>query len=427
MLTLYGVYMSRGFKDFSGQKIGKLYIESLAVGKKPIHWNCLCDCGTKLIVSSSNLRTQTQCKYCSRACGYRLIDLSGRVFGDLTVIERVYDGSKGNAKWLCHCSFCNNTNVVVRSNDLLTGGQTRCGQCRIRLKDDLSGKTFNSIYVIDRLPSENGRVWWKCRCLLCNREFKGDGGNIRSGQKACSLECSNFKGVGRLSSSYWCGIKAGAATRGLDFDINMGDCWHIFCAQKSSCCLSGVRIHMARHHKDIQTASLDRKHSLVGYKPDNVQWVHKTINRMKLSCGDDEFIQLCCEVTDYHQCRAYHNNHSQLDTSVPKRMFTSLKKDAKKRGLYFGVTYEQIDSLYHCQRGLCKLTGKAIGFADGDIHASLDRIDSSLGYTTDNIQWIQRRVNMAKNSYRQTAFIAWCRLVANYQRRSASIHTYAAA
>ena len=52
--------------------------------------------------------------------------------------------------------------------------------------------------------------------------------------------------------------------------------------------MSGVPIGF-----DDATASLDRIDSSRGYVPENVQWVHKVINRMKGTLSDDEFKSWC--------------------------------------------------------------------------------------------------------------------------------------
>jgi len=44
--------------------------------------------------------------------------------------------------------------------------------------------------------------------------------------------------------------------------------------------------------------------------------------------------------------------------------------------------------------------------------ASLDRIDSSKGYTPDNTQWLHKRVNKSKMEFDQKDFITMCRAVA---------------
>lgn len=51
-------------------------------------------------------------------------DLSGKTFGRLTVVERVMDG-KSNTRWLCLCSCGNNT--VAVSGNLKSGKHKSCG------------------------------------------------------------------------------------------------------------------------------------------------------------------------------------------------------------------------------------------------------------------------------------------------------------
>lgn len=47
----------------------------------------------------------------------KLVDLSGRTFGLLTVLQRVEDRKPGRPMWLCQCE-CGNT-VVVSSTKLI--------------------------------------------------------------------------------------------------------------------------------------------------------------------------------------------------------------------------------------------------------------------------------------------------------------------
>lgn len=49
------------------------------------------------------------------------------------------------------------------------------------------------------------------------------------------------------------------------------------------------------------TASIDRINSNKGYSLSNVQWVHKTINKMKCKLSDDEFIAFCKAVAKHNQ------------------------------------------------------------------------------------------------------------------------------
>jgi hypothetical protein len=96
-------------------------------------------------------------------------------------------------------------------------------------------------------------------------------------------------------------------------------------------------------------------------------------------------------------------------------------KQAKRRSIEFDITYEEVRELLKTQRNLCALTGVAIeiastakGHMHGESTASLDRIDSSLGYLSTNIQWVHKVVNMMKQALPEDKFIAWCKAVAHH-------------
>ena len=45
---------------------------------------------------------------------------------------------------------------------------------------------------------------------------------------------------------------------------------------------------------------------------------------------------------------------------------------------------------------------------------SIDRIDSSQGYTKGNVQWVTNQVNFMKKDLIQQDFINWCKLIYNH-------------
>ena len=49
------------------------------------------------------------------------------------------------------------------------------------------------------------------------------------------------------------------------------------------------------------TASLDRIDNTKGYTQDNVQWVHKDINRIKSDLSQEYFLTLCKTVVDWNK------------------------------------------------------------------------------------------------------------------------------
>lgn len=96
--------------------------------------------------------------------------------------------------------------------------------------------------------------------------------------------------------------------------------------------------------------------------------------------------------------------------NLSSSQFSHIKSDAKRRNLEFNITIEDAWNLLVKQNYLCSITKIKICCLDGS--ASLDRIDSSKGYTINNIQWVHRKINEMKWDYDQKDFIYWCKLVA---------------
>lgn len=87
------------------------------------------------------------------------IPLEGKIIGKLTVFEYI-----GGGKYRCQCD-CGNVVEVFGSN-LTRGHTTSCGCAK--LTADLTGKQFGRLTVIKRVPPENGRTCWECRCECGN-------------------------------------------------------------------------------------------------------------------------------------------------------------------------------------------------------------------------------------------------------------------
>lgn len=74
--------------------------------------------------------------------------------------------------------------------------------------------------------------------------------------------------------------------------------------------------------------------------------------------------------------------------------------------------------LFEWQRGRCFFTGQDISFSENSSvsrhgTASLDRKDSSKGYTYDNCVWVHKDINRFKNNYSVDDFVKMCKMVAS--------------
>lgn len=87
-----------------------------------------------------------------------------------------------------------------------------------------------------------------------------------------------------------------------------------------------------------------------------------------------------------------------------------IRKSAEVRGLQFQVSYEYLSKLFEEQNRTCVLSGLPLvsGNKAKLRTASLDRIDSSIGYIEGNVQWLHKAVNRMKNAYPEEYFVRMC-------------------
>lgn len=100
----------------------------------------------------------------------------------------------------------------------------------------------------------------------------------------------------------------------------------------------------------------------------------------------------------------------------------AIKARCKRKNIPCEVDVKYLWELYQKQNGQCVLSGwdiklKYSNRTGEQQTASLDRIDSSKGYTKDNVQWVHNDINKAKNKFDQDEFIQMCTLVNNKAKK----------
>ena len=102
------------------------------------------------------------------------------------------------------------------------------------------------------------------------------------------------------------------------------------------------------------------------------------------------------------------SKYNQIVSNLPTRK--------KCKNLEFSITPKDISELYEKQNHLCALSGIDLSI---DLtkklqqqNLSVDRIDSNIGYTKDNIQLVDKRINMMKGTLDNEEFINLCCKVA---------------
>lgn len=167
---------------------------------------------------------------------------------------------------------------------------------------------------------------------------------------------------------------------------------------------------------------------------------------VKCSCGKEEYVRgyflrigrqtrckSCASKLSYK--RAFDSNkkigfikrgHEGIGT-LTKTVYSVVKRNARRRNLIWSdeLTIQYLWDLYIKQDRKCAISGLNITFTDKRknkcidyqyMSASLDRINSNIGYTKENIQWVHKDINTMKFDYDQEYFINMCKLITDYNK-----------
>ena len=158
-------------------------------------------------------------------------------------------------------------------------------------------------------PSGQKTQYWKVRCLYCDREkCLSRQKIIFSHQQGCQYcvknrfnksDSWNWKGnsVKNVPAMYFHKTKSSAAKRNLNFSISREDMEEKFLEQIGKCAYTNIELFFG-DSKNRGTASIDRIDSSKGYIKENIQWVHKDVNLMKMDLSHDRFLEICKIITE---------------------------------------------------------------------------------------------------------------------------------
>jgi len=158
---------------------------------------------------------------------------------------------------------------------------------------------FSNVDILSIIPEKVGNEYhYRVKCRNCGKEWlkaKWTFGVYRCQCYKTVNGAYNFQGYKSISAIYFNSCKHGAAVRDFSFEITKEDMWQQWLKQDGKCALSGIPLTIERNYKKMKTmtASLDRIDSTKGYTTDNIQWVHKDLNRMKMNYDNQYFIDMC--------------------------------------------------------------------------------------------------------------------------------------
>ena len=143
------------------------------------------------------------------------------------------------------------------------------------------------------------------------------------------------------------------------------------------------------------------------------------------SCGKEQsYLRKHYAIQSYNkkkECKACSNkrpencSHKGWIKGVLRKSFAKKYKiNAELRKLDWDLTFDYLADLLIEQDFKCALTDWDIDAMEVNKNtASLDRIDSSIGYIEGNVQWVHKMVNMCKQQYEQEDFVHMCKAIAD--------------
>jgi hypothetical protein len=134
----------------------------------------------------------------------------------------------------------------------------------------------------------------------------------------------------------------------------------------------------------------------------------RRFNNIKTSKGANQNRLRRCDV-------CYKSNNKNLTNNFKSkigRIFSAAKARAENKGWDFDITKDVILTLWDIQNGKCFYTKEDMSYHYGSPDMiSIDRIDSSKGYTTDNICLTRWEINRLKVDFPIIRFLEICKKI----------------
>lgn len=242
--------------------------------------------------------------------------------------------------------------------------------------EDLTGRTFCRLTVCEPAVCSNTHRMrrWSCRCE-CGASVIATSSYLKFGRQTSCGKCDRFKDLtGRKFARLTVvGLSRREAENGNHYKSTF---WKCICE--------------CGNEKEV------RSNALTGGGVKSCGCLHRDSMRTKV--------------------KTYKGIHlSWWDATV---------KRAASRGFEFAISIEYAWGLFEFQDGRCGLSGRELSFGDNSVRlmkefgksqtASLDRIDSLLGYVEGNVWWVHKDFNLFKLNYGIVDFVSMCNEVAKH-------------
>lgn len=223
---------------------------------------------------------------------YTRKDLTGKVFGNWTVLKWASTDKNYNIQWECQCSCGKIKNVQGNG---LTGGKTK--SCGCLIQHNLLGQRFGKLLVLRKSTERrNDSYMWECLCDCGKKLFVRTKSLVHADTRSCGCSTAEFIGKantkhgqcspGNVSPEYrlYIAAKVRAKKNRVPFNISWEDV-HI----PEKCPLLGITLARGMGQQVQSSPSIDRIDPTKGYVKGNIWVISYRANAIKRDATIEEF------------------------------------------------------------------------------------------------------------------------------------------
>jgi len=340
-----------------------------------------------------------------------------------------------------HCDGCNKKHLLKYFNKSNTGRMGYANVCREKVNEARRAKKT--------VAKTTGQK--KCNGVKCNgkmldvKNFAKDS-STKDGLRTYCKECYKVKmkqwdgNIKRYFKKIFNDLKKNTKNRnvkrqkrgesGILINITIDILKNLY--EKSNKCAYSGKIMTHKFIEDstsnIQNPlniSIDRIDSNKGYTEDNIRLICNIVNRMKMYLTNKQLHNYCGLVFKHMRDNIKSNNKVKIDKDLHTYLVKTLadtRCNLKKRNkkLDINIDLDFLKELYIKQNGLCAYTKQPLTHIMNtkdqktrhiinEWNISIDRIDSTKGYTKDNICLVGCRINRMKIDMTNNEFYNICK------------------
>jgi hypothetical protein len=205
----------------------------------------------------------------------KALDLTGQRFGKLIVVKRAENTESGSARWECVCDcggITRATTSILRSNH-----KKSCGCVG---KINLKGRRFGMLVVIEEIKERSHvRVLWRCLCD-CGQFTKSSTANLTGGlSRSCGCVRTKHNGKGTRLYRIWAGMKDRCLNIKSKYWMRYGGRGITICQEWAKDFAIFREWALANGYENNLT--IDKIDNDKGYCPSNCQWLTRAENAGK--------------------------------------------------------------------------------------------------------------------------------------------------